>query len=117
MTPKADYTAEEWELLIRGPFMAAMAVIAAADCTAEEWELLIRGPFMAAMAVIAASPSGPISIIRELSAVGKVLQEANQSGETKALINALVSDVKAGSRPSSTTEQRQRPEEIKDLAL
>jgi hypothetical protein len=87
------------------------------DCTVEEWELLIRGPFMAARAVIAASPSGPIGVIKELSAVGKLLQEANRCGETKALINALVSDVKAGSHPSSTTEQGQRPEEIKDLAL
>jgi hypothetical protein len=117
MTTTADYTVEEWELLIRGPFMAAMAVIAAADYTAEAGELRIRGPFMAAMAVIAASPSGPIGVIKELSAVGKLLQETNQSSETKALINALVSDVKAGARPSGTTEQGQRPEEVKDLAL
>jgi hypothetical protein len=88
-----------------------------ADYTAEEWELLTRGPFMAAMAVVAASPSGPIGVIKELSAIGKVLQEASQSGETNALINALVSDVKAGYRPSGTAEQVQRPEEIKDLAL
>ena len=88
-----------------------------ADYTAEEWELLTRGPFVAAMAVIAASPSGPIGVIKELSAVGRVLQEASQSGETNALINALVSDVKAGYRPSGTTEQGQQPEEIKDLAL
>ena len=88
-----------------------------ADYTAEEWELLTRGPFMAAMAVVAASPSGPIGIIKEMSAVGRVLEEASQSGETNALINALVSDVKAGYRPASPTEQVQRPEEIKDLAL
>jgi hypothetical protein len=95
-----------------------MSMTTKVDYTAEEWELLIRGPFMAAMAVIAASPSGPTGVIKELSAVGKLLlQEANQSGETKALINTLVSDVKAGSHPSSMTEQGQRPEEIKDLAL
>jgi hypothetical protein len=88
-----------------------------ADYTAEEWDLLTRGPFMAAMAVVAASPSGPIGVIKELSAVGSVFQEASQSGETSALINALVSDVKAGYRPTGTTEQGQRPEEIKDLAL
>jgi hypothetical protein len=88
-----------------------------ADYTAEEWELLTRGPFMAAMAVVAASPSGPIGVIKELSAVGRVLQEASQSGETNALINALVSNVKAGYRPSGTVEPGQRPEEIKDLAL
>jgi hypothetical protein len=69
------------------------------------------------MAVVAASPSGPIGVIKELSAIGRVLQEASQPGETNALVNALVSDVKAGYRPSSPTEQGQQPEEIKDLAL
>jgi hypothetical protein len=88
-----------------------------ADYTAEEWGLLARGPFMAAMAVVVASPSGPIGVIKELSAIGRVLQEADQAGETNALVKALVSDVKAGYRPSSPMEQGQRPEEIKDLAL
>jgi hypothetical protein len=69
------------------------------------------------MAVVAASPSGPIGVIKELFTVGRVLQEASQSGETNALISALVSDVKAGYRPSGMTEQGQQPEEIKDLAL
>jgi hypothetical protein len=69
------------------------------------------------MVVIAASLSGPIGVIKELSAVGRVLQEASQSGETNALIHALISDVKAGYRPSGMTEQEQQPEEIKDLAL
>jgi hypothetical protein len=88
-----------------------------ADYTAEEWELLTKGPFMAAMAVVAASPSGPIGVIKELSAIGQVLEEASQSGETNALINSLVSDIKAGYRPAGPTEQVQRLEEIKALAL
>jgi hypothetical protein len=88
-----------------------------ADYTAEEWDLLTRGPITASMAIVAASPSGPIGVIQELSAVGRALQEASQSGEPNALINALVSDVKAGYRPSGMREQGQQPEEIKDLAL
>jgi hypothetical protein len=88
-----------------------------ADYTAEEWELLAQGPFMVAMAIVATSPSGPLGIIQEMSAIGRVLEEAHQSGEGNALINALISDVKAGYRPASATEKVQRPEEIKDLAL
>jgi hypothetical protein len=94
-----------------------MSMTTKADYTAEEWDLLTRGPFTAVMAVVAASPSGPIGVIKELSAVGRVLQEASQSGETNTLINALVSDVKAGYSPSGMTQQGQQPEEIKDLAL
>jgi hypothetical protein len=42
-----------------------------ADYNREEWELLLKAPVMAAMAVVAASPSGPIGVIQEMFAVGK----------------------------------------------
>jgi len=93
-----------------------VAVTTKADYTAEEWELLMRAPFMAAMAIVAASPSGPIGVIKEMFAVGRGLVEGGE-GETNALINALVSEVKAGDRPSAATESVQSTEEAKALAL
>ena len=38
-----------------------------ADYTQEEWEMLVKSPLMAAMAVVAASPSGPIGPSRKSS--------------------------------------------------
>jgi hypothetical protein len=94
-----------------------VAVTAKADYTAEEWELLMRAPIMAAMAVVAASPSGPIGVIKEMFAVGRVLVEGGGEGEANALVNALVSEVKAGHRPAAATESLQSTEEAKTLAL
>jgi hypothetical protein len=75
-----------------------------ADYTREEWELLLTAPMMAAMAVVAASPSGPIGVLKELFAVGKgFLTEAE--GTANPLVAAVVADVKAGSRPSMPAER------------
>ena len=88
-----------------------------ADYTAEEWELIMRAPFMAGMAVIAASPSGPVGVVKEMFAVGRLLAEASGESPTNELIGALISDVKAGHRPAALTQSASRVEEAKDLAL
>jgi hypothetical protein len=88
-----------------------------ADYTAEEWELLMKAPFMAGMAIVAASPSGPIGVVKEMFAVGRVLVEGSEESSTNELISALVSDVKAGHRPAASTESISSVEEAKDLAL
>jgi hypothetical protein len=88
-----------------------------ADYTAEEWELLMKAPFMAGMAIVAASPSGPIGMVKEMFAVGRVLAEESGKGSANELIGALVSDVKAGHRPAASTESISSVEEAKDLAL
>jgi len=43
-----------------------------ADYTKEEWDLLLRAPWLAAMVVVAAGPSGPIGVLKEL--LGQQLQ-------------------------------------------
>ncbi|MGH8072420.1 MAG: hypothetical protein ACRERE_45735 [Candidatus Entotheonellia bacterium] len=53
-----------------------------ANYTAEEWELITRDPFMAAMAVVAASPSVPVGVVKEMLAVGSVLAEWSGEGST-----------------------------------
>jgi len=87
------------------------------DYTAEEWELLMRAPFMAGMAVVAASPSGPIGVVKEMFAVGRVLAEEGTEGSTNELISALVSHLKAGERPAAPMESGSSIEEAKALAL
>jgi hypothetical protein len=94
-----------------------MCVTTKADYTAEEWELIIRAPFMAGMAVVAASPSGPIGMVKEIFAVGRVLAEGSGEGSTNELINALVADVKGGHRPAASTESISSVEEAKDLGM
>jgi len=87
-----------------------------ADYTKEEWDLLVKSPVMAAMAVIAASPSGPIGVLKEMFAVGKGLW-AGTEGTTNPLIGALVADLKARTRPAMPTERPQDLAQAKAQAV
>ena len=53
------------------------------DYTKEEWDLLVKSPVMAAMAVMAASPSGPIGVLKEMFAVGKGLGRERRGQRTR----------------------------------
>ena len=68
------------------------------DFTADEWNQIQRGPFMAGLAVVAASPSGPFGVMKELFAVGKMLGEVKMQGTSNELIKALVADIEAGAK-------------------
>jgi len=87
-----------------------------ADYTQEEWEMLVKSPLMAAMAVVAASPSGPIGALKEMFAVSKGMLEGAE-GTTNPLIGALVADVKAGARPAMPTERPHDLAQLKSQAL
>ena len=87
-----------------------------ADYTKEEWDLIVKSPVMASMAVIAASPSGPIGVVKEMFAVGKGLW-AGAEGTTNPLIGALIADLKAGTRPAMPTERPQDLAQAKAQAL
>ena len=50
------------------------------DFSADEWKLVLRAPMMAGLAVVAASPSGPLGVLREMFAVGKLLAETKTGG-------------------------------------
>jgi len=64
-----------------------------ADYSAEEWDLLRASPMMAGILVVAASPSGPIGLVQESAAAGKMILEAAGSAKTP-LLKALAEDMK-----------------------
>jgi hypothetical protein len=68
------------------------------DYSAEEWKLVLKAPLMAGLAVVAASPSGPLGVLRELFAVGKLVAETKtqaeaQGGASNELLRAVVADL------------------------
>src|SRR5262245_17131796 len=68
------------------------------DYSAEEWKVLLTGPLMAGLAVAAASPRGPIGVLRDMFAVGKMLAETKSQaqlpgGPHNELLQALVADL------------------------
>src|SRR5580700_7071437 len=63
-----------------------------ADFSADEWDLLRSSPLMASLLVVAASPSGPVGLVQESAAAGKLVMEAAGNAQTP-LLKALAEDM------------------------
>lgn len=90
------------------------------DFTAEEWNQIRRAPFMAGLVMVAASPSGPIGIVKEMFAVGKILADVKNRGASSDLAKAVVADLETaeGGEKSMPPEfQAQAPDQLRSAAL
>ena len=63
-----------------------------ANFTTEEWTLLLESPMIAGMAVTAADPSGLWGLLKESFAGGTALTKAIAGADTNALVKAVVTD-------------------------
>ena len=63
-----------------------------ADFTEDEWAVLLRAPIIAGMAITFADPGGPIEVVKETSAVLKVVQGSSGEGRND-LVGAVAGDV------------------------
>jgi hypothetical protein len=63
-----------------------------ADFSVDEWDLLRSSPLMASLLVVAASPSGPVGLIQESTAAGKMIIQAAGTAQTP-LLKALAEDL------------------------
>jgi hypothetical protein len=63
-----------------------------ADFSADEWDLLRSSPLMASLLVVAASPSGPVGLVQESTAAGRLVMEAAGNAQTP-LLKALAEDM------------------------
>ncbi|MGC2401827.1 MAG: hypothetical protein WA510_18670 [Acidobacteriaceae bacterium] len=63
-----------------------------ADFSVDEWDLLRTAPMMASLLVVAASPSGPVGLIQESAAAGKVVTDAAATAQTP-LLKELAQDL------------------------
>jgi hypothetical protein len=63
------------------------------DFSADEWDLLRSAPMMAGILVVSASPSGPVGLVQESTAVSKMILGAAGSAQTP-LLKALAEDMK-----------------------
>jgi hypothetical protein len=63
-----------------------------ADFSVDEWDLLRTAPMMASLLVVAASPSGPVGLIQESTAAGKVVTDAAATAQTP-LLKELAQDL------------------------
>jgi hypothetical protein len=91
--------------------------------TADEWNQVLGGVFMAGFAVTAADPSGLWGLLKETFASGRALMEAKSSASASELSKAIVSDMETSEGRSTAQEfvkgrlQGARREEIKQRAI
>ena len=72
-----------------------------ADFTEEEWATLVRSPMVAGAAISLADPGGPIEVLKETSAVVKVVTAASEDPD--GLVGEVAREVR------SLAEQRKNP--------
>jgi hypothetical protein len=60
----------------------------------DEWRTLATAPLQIARAMIAVSPSGPVGVMQESSAMRKGLDELMKQGSTNPLLNAIGQQLK-----------------------
>ena len=72
--------------------------------TPEEWRQLLRSVSLAGVAVTAASPSGPIGVVKEMFAAGKMVARARVEGSPNELIRAVAADLASPQGRSQATE-------------
>jgi hypothetical protein len=63
------------------------------DFTDEEWTRLKRAPFVAGMAISLADPGGPIEAVKETMATLKTVLRAAEEGGRGELVDAIARDV------------------------
>jgi hypothetical protein len=66
-----------------------------ADYTAEEWELLRKAPLTMAAAVIVSDLSGSVGIAREFLSMAQAVEETGQRHDANELVASLVADLQA----------------------
>ncbi len=72
------------------------AVAFEAQFDAEDWQAVVRGPFQAALAIVAADPGGLVAAAKEGGALASVMRAGDGAG---GLVDELVADIKSD-RPS-----------------
>ena len=82
-----------------------------ADFTQEEWAQIRKSPVMASIAVVAASPSGPVGVIKEMLAMGRLIGETKLKSGSNGLVDALVADL-----ASREGMEQAKPDELKGMS-
>jgi hypothetical protein len=86
--------------------------------TAEEWNTLIRAPMMVGYGVAGAAPSGGIGFVMEMKAVADAIFDAGEQYPEGSLVEAVTSQIKANATDQfQGAKETLSAAEIKERAL
>ncbi len=79
-----------------------------ADFTPNEWQSVMEAPVLTSMYVVLASPSGPIGVVKEMTALAKSVVEAGAEWTANPLINDMIAEVKGRSQAGQNADAEQQ---------
>lgn len=88
-----------------------------ADFTPEEWKIIVAAAPMVGLAVTCASPNGPWGVMKEMLSMGMAMVEMLQKGSSNSLIAELAADLKARQTKPEPPQGLKDPEQCKESAL
>lgn len=88
-----------------------------ADYTAGEWQTIVKSPPMAGLVVTLASPNGPFGVMKEMFAVGMAIADTLQKASSNELVNALIEDLKARGTKPERPQGMDSPEQARAACL
>ena len=92
-----------------------------ADFTSEEWQLILSMPQVASLYLALASPSGPLGLAQEMIASTKGIVETLKSSSGDELIDAVAADIREKAEKRERLEpplkMSRDPNEMKALCL
>jgi hypothetical protein len=88
-----------------------------ADFTPEEWKIIVAAAPMVGLAVTCASPNGPWGVMKEMLSMGMAMAEMLQKGSSNSLIAELAADLKARQTKPEPPQGLKDPEQCKESAL
>lgn len=90
-----------------------------ADFNSDEWRQLLQAPGLTSLVVVAASPSGPMGVIKEMFAAGKLLADTQGQKGQNALIDAIMTDLTSaeGRGQAQPKLSGKSPDEVRNAAL
>lgn len=69
-------------------------MVTKADFTKEEWQIIMTAPQMASIYISLSSPGGLVGALKEMMVFSKLIVEAKKEASGNALIDAVAADVK-----------------------
>ena len=88
-----------------------------ADYSAEEWQTIVKSPPMAGLAVTLASPNGPFGVMKEMFAVGMAIASTLQKGSSNELVTSLIEDLTARGTKPERPEGMDSPEKARAACM
>jgi hypothetical protein len=87
------------------------------DFTPEQWDTIVKTPLMVGWAIVAASPSGPVGMMKEMSAMARVVMDSGKQAAEGSLVRAITDEIKLRAFDKEEGAEKLAVSDVKPRAL